>query len=426
MSYKRTPDICKKNSESNLNSKLLDGHHKVKCECNQCHKIIDKYPSALKKSKSGLVFCNKECRALYETKPKTIYKCANCGKKVKRSPTRLKYSKNGLVFCNKHCSQQYKWKDPDYMLMMSNNIKKCWEDDDYRNIITESARKTMKKRRSDPEEVKKMDEQLRLLNERQWSDSDFRKMMKEVSAKNWENPDFYQMQVNKMKKLWEDPDFYKSQVDKMNRLWKDEDFSINIRKLASNMMKERWMNEEYAIMKSIQMRNMMTNLWGTESHRQFMRESSLYRWTDYNYRLKICESRLNGFLPQNVIYKDYILENDIRLSPENKKWIDVARAQTKNTDFFTGECGVIEVHHLFEFRDIINIYDIQNMEDARNCKLLWDDDNALPMLEKYHKPLFNKLLKEKYGDVIKKSDFTQEMKEYVKNTIYPKIIENYK
>jgi len=400
--------------------------HKVKCTCNQCGNIIYKYPSVLKNSKTGLVFCNKKCRALYDRKPKIICKCANCGKKVKRLASRLKHSKNGLTFCNKHCSQQYKWKNPDYALMMSDNTKKCWEDPSYRSIITESARKTMKRRREDPEDAKRMDEQLRKVNERQWKDPNFRDMMKEVSRRNWDNPDFYQMQVDKMKKMWEDDNFYQTQVEKMNRLWKDDNFSNNVRKIASEMMLKRWDGGEYRIRKSNQMREMVLNLWSDNNYKKYMSESLSKRWENYEYRLQMCESLVGGFIPQNVIYKDYILENEIRNSIENRNWIDNCRKSTNYTDFFTNEKGYTHVHHIIEFQTIINIYDIHTMDDAKNCNLLWDINNGIPMLEKYHKPLFNILIKEKYGDYIKKDDFTEEMKEYVRSIIYPKIIETYK
>jgi hypothetical protein len=382
---------------------------KIKCYCAYCKNVLYKYLSIINTSKSGRVFCNSKCRGLYNRSKKIKCNCAYCGKIIEKTQRQLKhtqkYNKSGLIFCNKSCCGKYRFKDPIYVKKMSDNTKKCWKDSEYRNIITESARKTMIKRRSDPNETKKMDDQLKKLNEFQWSNSDFVKMMSGM-----------------MKNLWKDPEFYQTQVDKMNRLWKDENFSNKVRNIASNMMAERWKNKDYIYMKSNQMRNMVINLWNNEDHRQFMQELGSKNWEDYNYRLKQCESHVGGFIPQNIIYRDYKLETEIRTSPENKQWIDKIRKQTGDKDFFINKSGIIEVHHIIEFQTIIDIMDIHNIEDAKNCNLLWDIDNGLPMLKQYHKPLFNKLLKEKFGENIKASEFTEEDKKYVREIIYPQII----
>jgi len=50
-------------------------------------------------------------------------------------------------------------------------------------------------------------------------------------------------------------------------------------------------------------------------------------------------------------------------------------------------CGNIESHHKIPINTIINLYQIKNIKQALNCKLLWDINWGISLCEKCHKKL---------------------------------------
>jgi len=49
-----------------------------------------------------------------------------------------------------------------------------------------------------------------------------------------------------------------------------------------------------------------------------------------------------------------------------------------------GEKVILHVHHIISFKDIIINNNIKTLDDARNCKLLWDTSNGITLCEECH------------------------------------------
>lgn len=55
-------------------------------------------------------------------------------------------------------------------------------------------------------------------------------------------------------------------------------------------------------------------------------------------------------------------------------------------DWYTGiKGGNLEAHHIVKFEDILRKYDIKTLDEARECKELWDVDNGITMNKSSHK-----------------------------------------
>ena len=222
----------RKISESKLNSPLLEGHHKKECICSQCGKIIYRYPSTLKKLKSGLTFCDKKCRGLYEYK-QIDCKCDYCGNIIKKLPSRFKHSKSGYLFCNHSCATKFLWMNPEYAKAVGEVTRNNWKKPEYRNIVTEAARTNIIKRRSDPEVAKKLDDQLRERNKIQWTDPEYVEKMERLNKDRWKDPEFYKMMSEVSKNNWKDPEYAKMMSKVAKKNWKDPEFY----KMMSEMSK---------------------------------------------------------------------------------------------------------------------------------------------------------------------------------------------
>jgi len=102
-------------------------------------------------------------------------------------------------------------------------------------------------------------------------------------------------------------------------------------------------------------------------------------------KLRIANSREN-----NPNWKGGIttLNEIIRHSNEYSEW----RLQIFGRDNFTCQCcgirGVyLEAHHIKLFSDIIKEYNIKNLKNALNCKLLWDLNNGITYCIECHNKL---------------------------------------
>jgi hypothetical protein len=83
------------------------------------------------------------------------------------------------------------------------------------------------------------------------------------------------------------------------------------------------------------------------------------------------------------------LNRSIRTMTENRKWMDSVKARDKKCQ----HCGSeeqLESHHLIPFAMILEKNNIQNRDEARQCKELWDVKNGITLCRKCHYKLDNR------------------------------------
>lgn len=112
-----------------------------------------------------------------------------------------------------------------------------------------------------------------------------------------------------------------------------------------------------------------------KGHKSFLTEKS---------KIKISESHKGEKAYQ---WKGGISKLDklIRKMPEYISW---RKAVFEKDNFTCQECGknkcYIEAHHLKQFKILLEIYAIKNIEDARKCKELWEVSNGETLCEDCH------------------------------------------
>jgi hypothetical protein len=103
---------------------------------------------------------------------------------------------------------------------------------------------------------------------------------------------------------------------------------------------------------------------------------------------KSLEHRKNMSGERNHNWKGGLSELDkaIRELPEMYIWKYEVMKRDDFRDCFTGIRGNhnLEVHHIKALSIIIQEYNIQTIEDALNCKELWDIDNGVTMFKESH------------------------------------------
>jgi hypothetical protein len=80
------------------------------------------------------------------------------------------------------------------------------------------------------------------------------------------------------------------------------------------------------------------------------------------------------------------LDRAIRALPEMYIWRYNVMKRDDFKDCFTGICGNhnLEAHHIKALSIIIQEYNIKTIEDALNCKEIWDLDNGVTMFKNSH------------------------------------------
>ena len=73
----------------------------------------------------------------------------------------------------------------------------------------------------------------------------------------------------------------------------------------------------------------------------------------------------------------------IRRMWECEKWRDDVKARDQKCQL-CGSVKNLESHHIIPIQMIIEIFQIKNREDARNCKELWDIKNGVTLCRKCH------------------------------------------
>jgi hypothetical protein len=79
------------------------------------------------------------------------------------------------------------------------------------------------------------------------------------------------------------------------------------------------------------------------------------------------------------------LRKAIRESTEMYEWKRKVMERDDYRDVNTGERGDLEVHHVIPFEELLSKYNITTLEEAKNCKELWDIDNGITMLYENHR-----------------------------------------
>ena len=80
----------------------------------------------------------------------------------------------------------------------------------------------------------------------------------------------------------------------------------------------------------------------------------------------------------------------IRTSAENIKWINKITKRDNGICQICGSVENIEVHHKKEFADLVKIFNIKTLDDARNCEAFWDINNGFVVCRRCHYKIHNK------------------------------------
>jgi len=80
------------------------------------------------------------------------------------------------------------------------------------------------------------------------------------------------------------------------------------------------------------------------------------------------------------------LRKAIRECREMYEWKQKVFDRDDYRDWYSGlRGGNLEVHHIIKFEDLLRKYNINTLDDARNCKALWDVNNGVTMRIDIHK-----------------------------------------
>jgi len=79
------------------------------------------------------------------------------------------------------------------------------------------------------------------------------------------------------------------------------------------------------------------------------------------------------------------LRKVIQGQPEYINWRNKVFERDNYCDWFSGCKGELEAHHIIKFSKLLKQYHIKTLEDALNCKALWDINNGVTMLQSTHR-----------------------------------------
>jgi hypothetical protein len=118
---------------------------------------------------------------------------------------------------------------------------------------------------------------------------------------------------------------------------------------------------------------------------------------NYENVLRMVETKIGG-LWYGSVKNDLSLGGLIRQTPEYKIWTKAVIERDGGKDHFTGElCIHPEAHHIVSIAKLISKYDLKTLNDARNCKEMWDVDNGMTLEYENHMELhFGSKWKEVY------------------------------
>jgi len=79
------------------------------------------------------------------------------------------------------------------------------------------------------------------------------------------------------------------------------------------------------------------------------------------------------------------LINSIRQLPKSKKWKKDILERDKHKCVVCGAVEDLQVHHKVKILDIMMRFNIESIEKAKRCKLIWDTSNGETLCTKCHK-----------------------------------------
>jgi hypothetical protein len=138
-------------------------------------------------------------------------------------------------------------------------------------------------------------------------------------------------------------------------------------------------------------RKSLTGKKKSKEHNEKNRESHLGQ-IPYNKGMKSTEEQVlkmietkNGGLWYGAVNNDLPMTQLIRKLPEYKLWTKSVLERDEYKDVITGKlCTRPEAHHKITVATIIRKFNIKTLDDAKNCKELWDINNGITLEYENH------------------------------------------
>jgi len=326
-------------------------------------------------------FCSKDCYHIFKGKNQIIKNCKICGKEFKVSPSR----KNTANFCSYDCKKLFKIKD---------KVKK----------ICETCGKEFYIRKSRAEKTKYCSVICRGIGLRGKNSPHFKEKIRRICEICGCEFYIYPSALKKdAGKFCSRECYYKfesiSKCGENNYMYGKSSWSkgIPMRETTKQKLSEIKKGvpihtEEYKQQLSIKYAGEGNPFFGkkheegfhtgennpffgknhTEESKQIMSKSHIGQLREDN------NPNWNGGITP--------LRKAIRESREMYEWKKKVFEKDDYTDWYTGlKGGPLEAHHIIRFEDLLRKYNITTLDEARNCKELWDVNNGITMRRDVHR-----------------------------------------
>ena len=208
--------------------------------------------------------------------PEALERSREAAKKENLSPETLKKRSKSLKGHN--VSDNTK-------LLISDYIKKMWEDGKYNS---EEVRKNMsdaaKKRWEDDNYREKQSDK----SKKNWEDDDYREKISEKIKKNWEDDDYREKVINGLKEYWD-----KDKKEEWSKVQKEIQNRIDVKEKKSNTMTKKWQDQEYKSGVS----STLSKKWENEEYRTNVINGIKKAWENEDLRKQISEANKGGKNP---------------------------------------------------------------------------------------------------------------------------------
>ena len=208
--------------------------------------------------------------------PEALERSREAAKKENLSPETLKKRSKSLKGHN--VSDNTK-------LLISDYIKKMWEDGKYNS---EEVRKNMsdaaKKRWEDDNYREKQSDK----SKKNWED-DYREKISEKIKKNWEDDDYREKVINGLKEYWD-----KDKKEEWSKVQKEIQNRIDVKEKKSNTMIKKWQDEEYKSGVS----STLSKKWENEEYRNKVVNGIKKAWENEDLRKQKSKATKGGKNPR--------------------------------------------------------------------------------------------------------------------------------
>ena len=190
------------------------------------------------------------------------------------------------------------WDDESNHEKQSDKSKKNWEDDSYREKVING----LKEYWDDESNHKKHSEKLKEVWE---NNKDGKEKISEDIKKKWEDSDFRERVTNGVKEYWDNEDNRKKHGEKIKKHWdkdKKEEWSkvqkeiqnrIDVKEKKSNTMTKKWQDQEYKSGVS----STLSKKWENEEYRTNVINGIKKAWENEDLRKQISEANKGGKNP---------------------------------------------------------------------------------------------------------------------------------